>query len=71
MKALGIILTVLGIIALFYGGISYTRREKVVDVGPIEAYADKKERIPMSPVVGGVALLAGVVLLVSSRRRAV
>ena len=69
MKALGIVLVVLGLVALIYGGFTYTKREKVVDVGPIEASVDKKERVPLSPVVGGLALAAGVILLVTSRRR--
>ena len=69
MKALGIVLVVFGLVALIYGGFTYTKREKVVDVGPIEASVDKKERVPLSPVVGGVALAAGVLLLVAGRRR--
>jgi hypothetical protein len=65
----GIVLIVLGVIGLAVGGINYTRREKVVDIGPIEATAEKRERIPISPVAGGIALAAGVVLLVAGNRR--
>ena len=65
----GIVLIVLGVIGLAVGGINYTRREKVVDIGPIEATAEKRERIPISPVAGGLALAAGVVLLVAGNRR--
>ena len=65
----GILLIVLGVIGLAVGGINYTRREKVIDIGPIEATAEKHERIPVSPVVGGIALAAGVVLLIAGNRR--
>jgi hypothetical protein len=63
MKALGGILVVLGILALIYGGISWTRKDTVVDAGPIQITADKKESIPISPIAGGLMLVAGVVLL--------
>jgi hypothetical protein len=65
----GILLIVFGVIGLAVGGINYTRREKVIDIGPIEATAEKRERIPLSPVAGGIALAAGVVLLVAGNRR--
>ena len=65
----GILLIVVGVIGLAVGGINYTRREKVIDIGPIEATAEKHERIPLPPVVGGVALAAGVVLLLAGNRR--
>jgi hypothetical protein len=64
VKLVGIVLIVLGIVALVYGGISYTRREKVLDIGPIEATAEKRETIPLPPVLGGLALAGGVVLLI-------
>ena len=63
MKILGGILVVLGLIALLYGGVSWTRREKVLDAGPIEVTTEKKESLPISPIAGGVMLVAGVVLL--------
>ena len=63
MKVLGGILVVLGIIAMLYGGISWTRRDTVVDAGPIQITADKKESIPISPIAGGLMLVAGVALL--------
>ena len=69
MKVLGVLLVIVGMVALLYGGFTYTKHEKVIDVGPIEASVDKKERFPMPPVAGAIAVLAGVVLLVSSRRR--
>ena len=63
MKVLGGILVVLGIIAILYGGISWTRKDTVVDAGPIQITADKKESIPISPIAGGLMLVAGVALL--------
>jgi len=63
----GWVLIVLGIISLSYAGISYTRRVKVLDLGPIEATAEKRETIPLPPVVGVVALLAGAVLVMGHR----
>jgi len=70
MKMLGIVLIVLGVIGLAYGGISWTRQEKVVDIGPLEVTADKRESVPLPPLAGGVCLLAGLGLLVAGNRRA-
>lgn len=67
-KTLGIILVVVGIAMLIWGGFSYTKKEKVVDAGPIEISADKKETVNWPPYVGGVILVAGVVVLVSSKK---
>jgi hypothetical protein len=63
MKILGIVLVVLGLIAILYGGVSWTHRDTVVDAGPIQITKDKKETLPMSPIAGGVMLVAGAVLL--------
>jgi hypothetical protein len=65
ISLVGILLIVLGALALAYQGITYTHREKIVDIGPIHATADKQEEIPIPPVLGGLALLAGVGLLVA------
>lgn len=64
MRLLAIVLIVLGVVGLAYGGISYTRREKVLDVGPVELTADKRETIPLPPIAGGLCLVAGIALLV-------
>ena len=61
---IGIVLLILGVLALAYQGINYTRTEKVLDIGPIHATADKHETIPLPPIVGGVALVGGIILLV-------
>jgi hypothetical protein len=68
MKIIGLILIVVGLVALVTGGISYTRREKVLDIGPIEATTEERETIPMSPLLGAVALAGGVILLVADGR---
>ena len=60
---IGILLIIVGIVALTVQGISYTKKEKVIDVGPIHATAEHKKTIPLSPVLGGVALAGGVVLV--------
>ena len=65
----GVALIVLGVIGLALGGFSFTRKEKVVDLGPIEATADKKESVPIPPVLGAIAIVGGVVLLAASARR--
>ena len=66
---IGIVLLVLGALALAYQGINYTRQEKILDIGPIHATAEKHERIPLPPIVGGLALIGGVVLLVAGARK--
>lgn len=65
----GILLVVLGALALAYQGINYTHRETVFDVGPIHATADRQKRIPLPPIIGGLAILAGVGLLVAGARQ--
>ena len=65
----GIILIVIGIIAFAYQGITYTTREKVVDIGPIQMSADKTKTIPLPPIVGGIALVGGIVLVVAGSRK--
>ncbi len=68
MRALGVILIVVGIIALAWGGITYTKRERVLDMGSLHATVEKKEHISLSPVAGGVALVAGLILVARERR---
>ena len=66
---IGILLLVLGALTLAYQGINYTRQEKVLDIGPIHATAEKHERISLPPVIGGLALAGGIVLIVIGARR--
>lgn len=69
MKPLGYVLAILGVIALAYGGITYNREKTVLDIGPIKATATEQKRIPFSPIVGGLLLLGGVLLVVVPGKR--
>lgn len=64
----GVVLIILGIAALIYQGFSYTKREEVLDIGPIEATKEKTETIPVPPIVGGLMLVGGVALVIASSR---
>ena len=70
MRILGIVLIVVGLLALAFGGISWTKREKVLDIGPIHAETEKKETLPLPPVFGGIAVVAGIVLVVAGKKNA-
>ena len=65
----GIALILLGIVAFAYQGISYTSREKVIDVGPLQASVDTKRTIPFSPLLGGLVLVGGIVLVVVGTKK--
>ncbi len=65
----GIILIVLGIVALAYQGINYTTKDKVVDLGPLKVEAKREKTIPLPPIVGIAALVGGVVLVAVSARK--
>jgi hypothetical protein len=66
---IAIILIALGIVAFAYQGITYTTREKVVDLGPIQMTAEKTKTLPLPPIVGAIALVGGIVLLVLGSRK--
>jgi hypothetical protein len=66
-KILGIILIVVGIVGLAWGGFTYTTREKIADIGPIHASRDKNHSVPLPPVAGALALVGGVALLVAGK----
>jgi hypothetical protein len=66
---LGIILIVVGIVAFVYQGITYTTREKVVDLGPMHMTADRTRTLPLPPIVGAIALVGGIVLLVTGSKK--
>jgi drug/metabolite transporter (DMT)-like permease len=61
---LGIVLAVLGVLALVYQGFNYTRQKAVIDVGPIHATADERERVSIPPLAGGLVLAAGIALVI-------
>ena len=65
----GIILVVLGALALAYQGFNYTHQEKVLDVGPIHATAEEHEHVSIPPLLGGLALVGGIVLVVAGARK--
>lgn len=65
----GIVLLILGVVALAYQGITYTTQEKVIDLGPIKASVEKKKTIPLPPILGALALVGGIVLIAVAARR--
>ena len=69
MRITGIVLIVIGVVSLAYGGISYTKREKVNDLGPIQPTADRQQTIPLPPLLGGLALAGGVALLIAGAKK--
>jgi len=69
MTIVGVVLVVLGVLALAYQGVTYTSRETVIDIGPIHATADRERTLPLPPVLGIVAVAGGLVLLVTGARR--
>ena len=66
---IGIVLIVLAVLAFSYQGINYTKREKVLDIGPIEATTEKRESIPIPPLVAGAALVGGIALILAAYKR--
>ncbi len=66
---IGLILIILGVVALAYQGITYTSREKIIDLGPLEASADTQKTIPLSPLLGGLSLIGGIVLVIIGRKK--
>lgn len=69
MKIAGIVLIVVGLFALAYGGFRYTKREKVLDIGPLQATTETQKTVPLPPIFGGAAVVAGVALLIAGSRR--
>lgn len=69
MKIAGVVLLILGVLALAYQGITYTSEEQVAKIGPLEATAEREKRVSVPPILGGALVLAGVVLLVVGTKR--
>jgi hypothetical protein len=65
----GVILIILGVVALAYQGITYTTHKKVLDIGPIQATKEEHKTIPLPPVLGGIALVGGIVLMLGAGKR--
>ena len=68
ISLIGIVLVVLGVLALAYQGINYTRNKSVVDLGPVQVTTETHERIPLPPLLGGLALAGGVAMLIVGAR---
>jgi hypothetical protein len=69
LSVIGIVLVVLGVLALVYQGFTYTTKETVIDLGPIHATADRQKTVPLPPVLGILAIAGGVALLVVGSRK--
>jgi len=67
-RTLGIILIVLGLFGLAWGGFTYTTTEKVVDIGPIHATRDETHHVPLPPIAGALAVVGGIVLVVAGKK---
>lgn len=67
---LGIVLVIVGVIALAYQGITYTTQKKVIDLGPIQATKEEHHTIPLPPIVGIICLVGGIAVLVTGKRGA-
>jgi len=69
VKLIGVLLIVFGVVALAVGGIGYTKREKVLDIGPLQATTEEHKTIPIPPIAGIAAIVGGAVLVFADRRR--
>jgi hypothetical protein len=70
MKNFGILLIILGVIALVYTGFSFTTKEKVVDLGPIDIQKEKQHRVNWPPILGILLMVGGIAIIATSRRKA-
>jgi uncharacterized membrane protein len=68
-RSIGIILIVLGVVLLVWTGFTYTKKEKVIDAGPIQVSADKEKSVTWPPYAGGIVLIAGVIVFMGSRKK--
>lgn len=66
----GIILIAIGIIALAYGGFTYTKREKIIDAGPLQVSADREKTVLFPPILGGICLVGGIILVIVGNKKA-
>ncbi len=69
LVVVGILFLVLGVVALAYQGFSYTTKEKVLEVGPVQVTSETRKTVPLPPVLGGAALAVGLVLILVGSRR--
>jgi len=66
-KTIALVMIILGVVMLIWTGFTYTKKEKVIDAGPIQISADKEKTVNWPPYIGGIILIAGVVILVTSK----
>jgi len=69
MKILGIVLIVLGILMFVFGNVTFTRKEKVVDAGPLQVSVNKQKTINWPPYLGGILLIGGIVIVATAKKR--
>ena len=67
MKLLGIVLIVLGLVGVIYGGVSWTKKETILDAGPLEISTNKRESVPLPPIVGALLMVGGAVLVMKGK----
>jgi uncharacterized membrane protein len=67
-KLIGVVLIALGIIMLVYTSFTYTKREKVIDAGPIQISADREKTVNWPPYLGGILLVGGIVIVITSKK---
>jgi uncharacterized membrane protein HdeD (DUF308 family) len=70
VSTIGVVLIVLGVLALVYQGISYTKRDTIIDIGPVHATAERQKTLPLPPILGALMLVGGIVMVVSGARKA-
>jgi uncharacterized membrane protein len=68
-KSIGLALIILGAILLIWTGFTYTKKEKIIDAGPIQVSADREKSVNWPPYAGGIVLIAGVIILISSKKK--
>jgi hypothetical protein len=69
VKLVGIVLIAIGLIAVIYGGVSWTRKETILDAGPLEIQTTRRETVPLPPLIGALLMVGGVVLVMKGGKR--
>jgi len=69
LTIVGIILIVLGLLGIIFGGFSFTKENKVADVGPLELKTEETKTVPITPIASGIAVVAGIALVFAGRKK--